>query len=133
MASLNMVQLIGNLGREPEVRYAPDGTPFATISLATTERWKDKETQEPKEATEWHRVVFSDRLAEIVKEYLKEGSLIYVEGKLRTRKWQDKEGKDQYTTEVKVSRMQMLGNTRKTVAPADSGQLESEAAESTPA
>ena len=110
MASLNKVQLIGNLGRDPETRYAPDGTPFTTISLATTDRWKDKDTGDKKELTEWHRVVFSGRLAEIAKEYLREGRSIYVEGKLRTRKWQDKDGVDRYTTEIRADEMQMLGN-----------------------
>lgn len=113
MASLNKVQLIGNLGRDPEVRYAPDGTAFATLSLATSERWKDKESGEPREATEWHRVVFSGKLAEIAGEYLIKGSAIYVEGKLKTRKWQDKDGKDQYTTEVRCDQMKMLGGARK--------------------
>lgn len=113
MASLNKVQLIGNLGRDPEVRYAPDGTAFATLSLATSERWKDKDSGEPREATEWHRVVFSGKLAEIAGEYLIKGSAIYVEGKLKTRKWQDKDGKDQYTTEVRCDQMKMLGGARK--------------------
>lgn len=113
MASLNKVQLIGNLGRDPEVRYAPDGTAFATLSLATSERWKDKETGEPRESTEWHRVVFSGKLAEIAGEYLIKGSAIYVEGKLKTRKYQDKDGKDQYTTEIRCEQMKMLGGARK--------------------
>lgn len=113
MASLNKVQLIGNLGRDPEVRYAPDGTAFATLSLATSERWKDKETGEPRESTEWHRVVFSGKLAEIAGEYLIKGSAIYVEGKLKTRKYQDKDGKDQYTTEIRCDQMKMLGGARK--------------------
>jgi len=113
MASLNKVQLIGNLGRDPEVRYATDGTAFATLSLATSERWKDKETGEPRESTEWHRVVFSGKLAEIAGEYLIKGSAIYVEGKLKTRKWQDKDGKDLYTTEIRCDQMKMLGGARK--------------------
>lgn len=113
MASLNKVQLIGNLGRDPEVRYAPDGTAFATLSLATSERWKDKETGESRESTEWHRVVFSGKLAEIAGEYLIKGSSIYIEGKIKTRKWQDKDGKDQYSTEIRSDHMVMLGGARK--------------------
>lgn len=112
-ASLNRVSLIGNLGRDPEVRYAPNGTAFANVSLATSETWKDKDTGDKKEATEWHRVVFSRRLAEVVGEYLVQGSTIYVEGKLKTRKWQDKDGKDNYTTEVWASELLMLGGKRK--------------------
>ena len=108
-ASLNRVNLIGNLGRDPELRYYPDGTPTTTISLATTESWKDKESGEKREATEWHRVVFVRGLAEVVGEYLKSGSSIWVEGKLKTRKWADKDGQDRYVTEIHANRMQMLG------------------------
>lgn len=109
MASLNKMQVIGNLGADPEIRYMPDGTPTATVTVATTDTWKDKNTGEKKEKTEWHRVVFFKGLAEVVGEYLKKGSQIYVEGKLRTRKWKDKEGIDRYTTEIVAQEMQMLG------------------------
>lgn len=108
---VNKVILIGNLGAEPDVRYTANGDAVANVSLATSESWKDKATGEPQERTEWHRVVFFGKLAEIVKEYLHKGSKIYVEGQLRTKKWQDKEGQDRYTTEVIVSMggtMQML-------------------------
>jgi single-strand DNA-binding protein len=113
MASLNRVQLIGNLGRDPEMRYMPDGTPTATISLATSETWKDKQTGEKKESTEWHRVVFYRGLAEVVGEYLTQGSAIYVEGKLKTRKYADKDGSDKYVTEIRASELLMLGGKRK--------------------
>jgi len=110
MASVNKVILVGNLGKDPETRYAPSGDAITNITLATTDSWKDKATGEKKEATEWHRVVFFGRLAEIAGEYLKKGRSVYVEGRLRTRKWQDKEGQDRYTTEIVADRMQMLGN-----------------------
>ena len=109
MASLNKVHLIGNLGRDPEVRYTPNGSAVCNVSLATTRNWKSKDSGERQEETEWHRVVFYDRLAEIAGEYLKKGRSVYVEGRLKTRKWQDKEGKDQYTTEIIADQMQMLG------------------------
>lgn len=109
MASLNKVILIGNLGRDPEVRYLPNGDAACTLSLATSEQWKDKNTGERKEAVEWHNLSFYGRLAEIAGEYLKKGSSIYVEGSLRTRKWQDKDGSDRYTTEIRVAEMKMLG------------------------
>ena len=109
MASINKVILIGNLGRDPEVRYTPNGNAICNISVATTRNWKDKTSGDKVEETEWHRVVFYDRLAEIAGEYLKKGRSVYVEGRLKTRKWQDKEGKDQYTTEVIATEMQMLG------------------------
>ncbi|MBM3356701.1 MAG: single-stranded DNA-binding protein [Betaproteobacteria bacterium] len=109
MASVNKVILIGNLGRDPEVRYMPEGGAVANISVATTEVWKDK-SGEKQERTEWHRVAFFGRLAEIVGEYLKKGSPVYVEGSLRTRKWQDKEGHERYTTEIVASEMKMLGS-----------------------
>jgi single-strand DNA-binding protein len=108
MASVNKVILVGNLGRDPEVRYMPDGAAIANISVATTDAWKDK-NGEKQERTEWHRVAFFGKLAEIVGEYLKKGSQVYVEGRLQTRKWQDKEGQDRYTTEIVADRMQMLG------------------------
>jgi single-strand DNA-binding protein len=113
MASLNKVQLIGNLGRDPEVRYLPDGTPTATISLATSESWKEKKTGEKVEATEWHRVVFFRGLAEVVGKYLAQGSTVYIEGKLKTRKYQDKDGADKYVTEVRAGELIMLGGKRK--------------------
>jgi single-strand DNA-binding protein len=109
MASLNKVQIIGNLGRDPEVRYTPNGNAVCNVSVATTRQWKNKDSGERQEETEWHRVVFYDRLAEIAGEYLKKGRSVYVEGRLKTRKWQDKEGKDQYTTEIIATEMQMLG------------------------
>ncbi len=110
MASVNKVILVGNLGRDPETRYMPDGAALTNASLATSFQWTDKTSGEKKEETEWHRLVFRGRLAEIAGEYLKKGSQVYVEGRLRTRKWQDKEGQDRYTTEVSVDVMQMLGS-----------------------
>src|SRR3954469_6951688 len=110
MASVNKVILVGNLGRDPETRYAPEGGAICNISVATTDTWKDKTSGEKQERTEWHRVVFFNRLAEIAGEYLKKGSQVYVEGSLRTRKWQDKEGQEKYTTEIVADRMQMLGS-----------------------
>ena len=109
MASVNKVILVGNLGRDPETRYMPDGAALTNVSVATSYQWTDKASGEKKEETEWHRVVFRARLAEIAGEYLKKGSQIYVEGRLRTRKWQDKNGNDRYTTEIIASEMQMLG------------------------
>ena len=105
---VNKVILIGNLGQDPEVKYMPNGNAVANITVATSESWKDKNTGENVDKTEWHRVVFFRRLAEIVGEYLKKGSKIYIEGKLQTRKWQDKNGKDNWTTEIIASEMQML-------------------------
>ncbi len=105
---INKVILVGNLGGDPETRYMPSGGAVTNISIATSETWKDKQTGEPKERTEWHRVVFFNRLAEIVGEYLRKGSKVYVEGSLRTRKWQDQSGADRYTTEIVASEMQML-------------------------
>jgi single-strand DNA-binding protein len=108
---VNKVILIGNLGKDPEVRYMPSGGAVANVTLATSESWKDKTTGEQQERTEWHNVVFYNRLAEIVGEYLKKGSQVYVEGSLRTRKWQDKNtGADRYTTEIIANEMQMLGS-----------------------
>jgi len=106
---VNKVILVGHLGRDPEVRYSANGAAIANVSLATSESWKDKTSGEAQERTEWHRVVFFGRLAEIVGEYLKKGSQVYVEGRLQTRKWQDKEGQDRYTTEIVANDMQMLG------------------------
>jgi single-strand DNA-binding protein len=107
---INKVILVGNLGKDPEVRYSPNGGAVTNITLATSESWKDKNTGEKQEKTEWHRVVFFGKLAEIAGEYLKKGAQIYVEGRLQTRKWQDKEGKDRYTTEIVAGEMQMLGS-----------------------
>lgn len=112
MASLNKVLLIGNLGADPETRYTTSGDAVTNIRLATTETWKDKQSGEQKEATEWHRVVFYNRLAEVAGQYLKKGSQVYIEGKVKTRKWQDKDGQDRYTTEVQASEMKMLGGRR---------------------
>ena len=110
MASVNKVILIGNLGKDPEVRYAPSGSAICNITLATSRQWKDKTSGEKQEETEWHRVVFYDRLAEIAGEYLKKGRPVYVEGRLKTRKWTDKEGVEKYTTEIVASEMQLLGS-----------------------
>ncbi len=110
MASVNKVILVGNLGRDPETRYSPDGGAITTVSIATTDTWKDKATGEKKENTEWHRVVFFNRLGEIAGEYLKKGSSVYVEGRLKTRKWTDKDGVEKYTTEIVADNMQMLGS-----------------------
>jgi single-strand DNA-binding protein len=110
MASVNKVILVGNLGRDPEVRYSPDGAAICNISVATTSQWKDKASGEKREETEWHRVVMYNRLAEIAGEYLKKGRSVYIEGRLKTRKWQDKEtGADRYSTEIIADQMQMLG------------------------
>lgn len=109
MASLNKVILIGNLGADPETRYTTGGDAVCNIRLATTDTWKDKASGETREATEWHRVVFYRRLAEIAGEYLKKGSQVYIEGRIKTRKWQDKDGQDRYTTEIEATEMKMLG------------------------
>lgn len=110
MASVNKVILIGNLGRDPETRYAPSGGAICNVSIATTRNWKDKASGEKREETEWHRVVFYDRLAEIAGEYLKKGRPVYVEGRLKTRKWQDKDGQERFTTEIIAEEMQLLGS-----------------------
>ena len=109
MASVNKVIIVGNLGKDPEVRYMPSGGAICNVNVATTRQWKNKESGEKQEETDWHRIVFFDRLAEIAGEYLKKGRSVYVEGRLRTRKWTDKEGKEQYTTEIVATEMQMLG------------------------
>lgn len=109
MASVNKVILIGNLGQDPEVKYMPSGGAVTNVSIATTDTWTDKNTKQRQERTEWHRVVFFNRLAEIVGEYLRKGSPVYIEGRLQTRKWQDQSGQDRYTTEIIADRMQMLG------------------------
>nr|WP_067290624.1 single-stranded DNA-binding protein [Marinobacterium profundum] len=106
---VNKVILVGNLGGDPEVRYMPSGNAVTNVTLATSESWKDKNTGQMQERTEWHRVVFFNKLAEVVGEYLRKGSQVYVEGALRTRKWQDQSGQDKYTTEIVASEMQMLG------------------------
>ena len=110
MASLNKVQIIGNLGRDPETRYMPSGDAMTSITVATTENWKDKNTGEKKEQTEWHRITFFGKLAEIAGQYLKKGSQVYVEGSLRTRKYTDKDGVEKYATDIKADTMQMLGS-----------------------
>lgn len=110
MSSLNKAMIIGHLGRDPETRYAASGDAITNITIATSEQWKDKQTGEKKEATEWHRVTFYRKLAEIAGQYLKKGSLVYVEGKIQTRKWTDKEGVERYTTEIVADSMQMLGS-----------------------
>jgi len=110
MASVNKVTLIGNLGRDPEVRYAPSGAAICNVAIATSRNWKDKTSGERQEETEWHRVVFYDRLAEIAGEYLKKGKSVYIEGRLKTRKWTDKDGVEKYTTEIIAQEMTMLGS-----------------------
>ena len=130
---VNKVILVGNLGNDPDVKYTADGRAIANISIATTESWKDKNTGEQNDKTEWHRVVFFNRLAEIVSEYLKKGSQVYVEGKLQTRKWQDQSGQDGYTTEIVANEMQMLGGRSGGTAdfggaPAGGGQQQRQAA-----
>jgi single-strand DNA-binding protein len=109
MASVNKVIVLGNLGRDPEVRYTANGAAICNVGVATSRQWKDKTSGEKQEETEWHRVVFYDRLAEIAGEYLKKGSSVYVEGRLKTRKWTDKDGVEKYTTEIVASEMQLLG------------------------
>ena len=110
MASVNKVILVGNLGADPETRYLPSGDPVTNLRLATTDSWKDEASGEKKEATEWHRVVLFRRLAEIAGQYLKKGSQVYIEGRIRTRKWQDKDGQERYTTEIEAEEMKMLGS-----------------------
>jgi single-strand DNA-binding protein len=126
MASVNKVILVGNLGADPESRAMPNGDMVVNLRLATTESWKDKGTGEKKELTEWHRVVFYRKLAEIAAQYLKKGSQVYIEGRIRTRKWTDKEGQERYTTEIEANEMQMLGSRQGmggsgTEPPRDSG------------
>ena len=106
---INKVILVGNLGADPETRYMPSGSAVTNLSVATSESWKDKQTGEQQERTEWHKVVMFDRLAEIAAEYLRKGSQVYIEGKLQTRKWQDRDGNDRWTTEIRANEMQMLG------------------------
>lgn len=109
MASVNKVIIVGNLGRDPETRYMPNGEAVTNVAVATTESWKDKNSGEKKELTEWHRITFYRKLAEIAGQYLKKGSQVYVEGRLQTRKWTDKDGVEKYTTEIIADTMQMLG------------------------
>src|SRR5437868_1459329 len=127
MASVNKVIVVGNLGADPETRYPPGGEAVTNIRVATTDKWKDKASGEMKEATEWHRIAFFGRLAEVAGEYLKKGSQVYVEGSLRTRKWQDKDGQDRYSTDIRADVMQMLGRREGGGAPRDEGMPRSEA------
>ncbi len=121
MASVNKAIIVGALGADPETRYMPNGDAVTNIRVATTESWKDKASGEKREITEWHRVVFYRKLAEIAGQYLKKGASVYIEGRIRTRKWQDKEGQDRYTTEIEASEMQMLGGG-KSSGSASSGE-----------
>lgn len=109
MASVNKAIIVGNLGKDPELRYTAGGDAVCNITVATSESWKDKTTGEKKEITEWHRIVFYRKLAEIANQYLEKGSSVYIEGRIRTRKWQDKDGQDRYTTEIEATEMKMLG------------------------
>ena len=120
MASVNKVILVGNLGRDPESRYGADGSAIVNVSLATTDSWRDKSSGERKEATEWHRLVFFGKLAEIAGQYLKKGSQVYVEGRLRSRKWQDKDGQERQTTEIVIEEMKMLGGRQGMGEPSSS-------------
>ena len=121
MASINKVIIVGNLGRDPEMRTFPSGDQVANVTIATTDKWKDKQSGEMKEATEWHRVVFNGRLAEIVGQYLRKGSQVYVEGSLRTRKWTDQSGVEKYSTEIRADQMQMLGGRQGMGGPGGAG------------
>ena len=127
MASVNKVIIVGNLGRDPETRYLPSGEAVTNISVATTDKWKDKASGEMKENTEWHRVAFFGRLAEIAGEYLKKGSQVYIEGRIRTRKYQDKDGNERYSTEIIGDRMQMLGSRTGAGSPEGRGEPRGEA------
>ena len=118
MASINKVIVIGHLGRDPEMRTFPGGDTVANVTIATTDKWRDKQSGEMREATEWHRVVFNGRLAEIAGQYLRKGSLVYVEGSLRTRKWTDQSGVEKYSTEIRADQMQMLGGRQESAAQA---------------
>ena len=122
MASVNKVIIVGNLGRDPEMRYSPDGGAICNVSIATTSSWKDKASGQKREETEWHRVVMYGRLAEIAGEYLKKGRSVYIEGRLKTRKWQDKDtGADRYSTEIIADQMQMLGGRDGDAQPSAGG------------
>jgi single-strand DNA-binding protein len=129
MASVNKVIIVGNLGADPETRYLPSGEAVTNIRVATTDRWKDKQSGETKEATEWHRISFFGKLATIAGEYLKKGSQVYVEGALRTRKWQDKDGQDKYSTEIRADVMQMLGRREGGGEPRGEPAMQARAAE----
>ena len=133
MASVNKVILIGNLGRDPEVRYMPSGSAICTISLATSRQWKDKTSGERQEETEWHRVTFFERMAEIAGEYLKKGRPVYVEGRLRTRKYTDKDGVEKYSTEIVATEMQLLGGREGTGGDADPDSSSAPAPRAAPA
>lgn len=133
MASVNRVILVGNLGKDPEVRYMPNGDAVTNITLATTDSWKDKTSGEKKETTEWHRVVFFRKLAEIAGQYLKKGSQVYLEGSLKTRKWQGQDGQDRYTTEIVADSMQMLGRREGGSASEDERSRSAPASSSVPA
>jgi len=122
MASVNKVIIVGNLGRDPEMRTFPSGDQVANVTVATTDKWKDKQSGEMKEATEWHRITFSGRLAEIAGQYLRKGSQVYVEGSLRTRKWTDQSGVEKYSTEIRADQMQMLGQRQGGDQGDDGGQ-----------
>jgi len=121
MASVNKVIIVGNLGRDPETRYMPNGDAMTSITVATTDSWKDKATGEKKEQTEWHRITFFGKLAEIAGQYLKKGSQVYVEGSLRTRKYTDKDGIEKYATDIKADSMQMLGARQRSDGDSDDG------------
>jgi single-strand DNA-binding protein len=121
MASVNKVIVVGNLGRDPEMRTFPSGDQVANVTVATTDKWKDKQSGEMREATEWHRIVFNGRLAEIAGQYLRKGSQVYVEGSLRTRKWTDKDGVEKYSTEIRADQMQMLGSRQGMGGPSGGG------------
>jgi single-strand DNA-binding protein len=124
MASVNKVILVGNLGRDPETRTFPSGDQICNVTLATTDKWKDKQSGEMREATEWHRLVFNGRLAEIAAQYLRKGSQIYVEGQIRTRKYTDKDGVEKYATDIRVDQMQMLGSRQGQGGPSGGGDDE---------
>ena len=128
---INKAIIVGNLGRDPEVRYTANGNAIANITVATTESWKDKQSGERQEKTEWHRVVFFGRLAEIAGEYLKKGAQVYIEGRLQTRKWEDKSGQERYTTEIVASEMQMLGSRGGGASEASDDDYSSEARSAT--
>jgi single-strand DNA-binding protein len=132
MASVNKVILVGNLGKDPETRYMPNGDAVTNITLATTDSWKDKSSGDKREATEWHRVVFFRKLAEIASQYLRKGSQVYIEGSLKTRKWQDKDGQDRYTTEIVADEMKMLGSRQSGGGIADYDSSPSEGTTSSP-
>lgn len=126
MSSVNKVIIVGHCGRDPEIRAFPSGDQVANLTIATSEKWKDKQTGDMKESTEWHRVIFGGKLAEIAGQYLRKGSLVYVEGSLKTRKWTDKDGVEKYATEIRASSMQMLGprqDGERAAAPAKTAPL----------